>query len=379
MKKLFNKENSPMKVLMVGKFYPPEYVGGIEFSMYDLAMGLTKRGVEVDVIVTSNSDRTVTEDVEGVTVHRVRRVAKISEQPISITYPFVMRKLLRQNNYDVVHLHFPYPGAELSCLFNRLRAKLVVTYHMDATFVMMAKQLYKPFMYACLRKADRILVSSDNLLKGAEHLNNYHDKSLVVPLFVKDDWFDPPSRKAVEDLKIKYGSYLFYAGRLYKTKGVNFLIQAVRNLDCNVVIAGAGPELGAWKSLVEELGIEDRVFFVGSLEKARLKEFFYAAEVFCLPSISREESFGLVLIEAMAAGVPVIATELGTGTTYINKHEKTGLVVKPGDVDMLENAVKRLTSDKEFRERMGKASKERAEKVFSERVVVKRIMDVYRS
>jgi rhamnosyl/mannosyltransferase len=377
--KLQKKISEKIKVLMVGKFYPPEYVGGIEYSMYDLAMGLTKRGVEVDVIVTSNSDKTVTEDIEGVTVHRVRRIAKISEQPISLTYPFVMRKLLRQNNYDVVHLHFPYPGAELSCLFNRLRAKLVVTYHMDATFVMMVKKLYKPFMHACLRKADKILVSSDKLLRGAKHLSKYRDKSLVVPLFVKDDWFDSPSRKAVEDLKTKYGSYIFYAGRLFKTKGVNYFLQAVRNLDCNVVIAGAGPEFNSLKALVNELGIEGRVFFVGSLEKVRLKEFYYAAEVFCLPSISREESFGLVLIEAMAADVPVISTELGTGTTYINKHDETGLVVKPGDVNMLEDAVKRLMSDKELRIRMGKAAKKRAEQVFSEHVVVKRMMEVYRS
>jgi rhamnosyl/mannosyltransferase len=250
---------------------------------------------------------------------------------------------------------------------------------MNSEYTKLLKKPLIPFMNGLLRKADHIIVSSDNLLKNAKHLKNYKDKCVVIPLSVKDEWFKAPSSEAVTALKTEYGPFVFFAGRLFKTKGAHILIEAVRNLGCNLVLAGEGPELEPLKLLAGKLGIGDRVFFVGSQEKKRLKEFYNASEVFCLPSISNQESFGLVLLEAMAAGKSVISTELGTGTTYINQHAETGLVVKPEDVDMLEDAIRRLMTDEVFRLKLGKNALKRADEVFREDVVLSRIVELYRS
>ncbi|VAV84942.1 hypothetical protein MNBD_DELTA01-870 [hydrothermal vent metagenome] len=369
--------NSKKKVLMVGKFYPPQYVGGIEYSLQETASGLARSGLDVDVVVSSRNGHSSTEEIDGVTVYRVKRVFNVGSVPISLHYPFKLRKLLQAKHYDVVHLHYPYAIGELSCLFNKINTKLVITYHMNSEYTKLLKKPLIPFMNGLLRKADHIIVSSDNLLKNAKHLKNFRDKCVVIPLSVKDEWFDAPGSEAVAALKAEYGPFVFFAGRLFKTKGADILIEAVRRLDCNLVIAGDGPELEPLKSLAVKLGISERVFFIGAQEKKVLKEFYNAAEVFCLPSLA--ESFGLVLLEAMAAGTPVISTELGTGTTYINKHEETGLVVDPGNAGMLEEAVKKLMDDEPLRLRMGTAARRRAEDVFCEDFVLSQIMELYRA
>jgi rhamnosyl/mannosyltransferase len=377
--KLTNINSEPIKVLMVGKFYPPQYVGGIEYSLQETAAGLVRIGLNVDVVVSSRDGNSSIEEIDGVTVHRVQRVSNIGSVPISLHYPLKLRQMLKEKHYDVVHLHYPYVIGELSCLFNKINAKLVITYHMNSEYKKLLKKPLIPFMNGLLRKADKIIVSSDNLLKNAKHLSEFRGKCTVIPLSVKDEWFEAPSFEVVTALKSEYGSFIFFAGRLFKTKGAHVLIEAVRNLDCNLVLAGEGPELEPLKSLVGKLGVGDRVFFVGSQKKKRLKEFYNAAEVFCLPSISNQESFGLVLLEAMAAGKPVISTELGTGTTFINQHGETGLVVKPEDVDMLGEAIKRLMSDEVFRLKLGKNALKRANDLFREEVVLSRIVELYKS
>lgn len=377
-KSLDNRKNS-MKVLMVGKFYPPQMIGGIEYSLQETASGLARNGNDVDVLVSSRDTHSTTEQIDGVTVHRVKRIYNIGSVPISLYYPFKLRQLLKESHYDVIHLHYPYPLGELSCLFNKLNAKLVITYHTDSNYTRLLKRPYIPFMYGLLKKADHIIVSSDNLLNRAKHLRRYRDKCTVIPLSVKDEWFYSPPLDVVSKLKEKYGSFVFFAGRLFKTKGTHILLRALKNLNCNLVIAGEGPELESLTVLARELDVEDRVYFIGPLDKKRLKEFYNAAEVFCLPSISRQESFGLVLLEAMAAGKPVISTELGTGTTYINQHEETGLVVKPEDVKGLELAIKRMMEDDLLRHKMGTVARKRAEDVFREDIVLSKIVDLYRS
>ncbi len=372
-------DSRPIRVLMVGKFYPPQYVGGIEYSLQETASGLARSGLDVDVVVSSRDGHSSTEEIDGVTVHRVKRISNIGSVPISLHYPLKLRQMLKEKHYDVVHLHYPYAIGELSCLFNKINAKLVITYHMNSEYTKLLKKPLIPFMNGLLRKADHIIVSSDNLLNSAKHLNNYRDKCTVIPLSVKDEWFEAPSLEAVAALKTEYGPFVFFAGRLFKTKGARILIEAVRNLDCNLVLAGEGPELESLKSLADNLDISDRVFFVGSQEKKRLKEFYNASEIFCLPSISNQESFGLVLLEAMAAGKPVISTELGTGTTYINQHGETGLVVKPEDVDMLEDAIRRLMADEVYRLKLGRNALKRADEIFREDVVLGHIIELYKS
>jgi len=366
-----------MKVLMVGRFYPPQFMGGIDSAMQDLSESLAGRGVDVDVVVSNINKPFHVQDINGVTVYRVKRAPEAGPLPASFYFPFFMRKLLSRKKYDVIHLHYPYLIAELSCLLIRLNAKLVITYHTGPSTVTLPQKIFSTFMGPLFNKAETIILSSDNLLGSAKNLRKYRKKCTVIPLFIKDNWFESILDETVDDIKAKYGVFVLFAGRFDPLKGIHTLLHAVRDLDCNVVLAGKGPQLDTLKSLVVELGIERRVFFVGALEKERLRAFYNASYTLCLPSV--KESYGLVLLEAMAAGTPVIATDLGTGTTFINKDGETGLVVQPGNIDMLAAAIGKLLGDENLTQRMGMAAKARAEQFFSEEVVIQHILEVYKT
>jgi glycosyltransferase involved in cell wall biosynthesis len=149
--------------------------------------------------------------------------------------------------------------------------------------------------------------------------------------------------------------------------------------DARCLIVGNGPEEETIRALVAEQGLADRVSLTGSLLDADLPAIYHAADLFVLPSIHRSESLGIVLLEAMAAGLPLISTELGTGTSYVNRHEETGLVVPPGDVDALANALNRLLANEDLRRQFGQAALRCAQQDFSLAQMLDATESVYRS
>jgi rhamnosyl/mannosyltransferase len=155
-----------------------------------------------------------------------------------------------------------------------------------------------------------------------------------------------------------------FVGRLSYYKGVKYLIETIKNVKVNLVIIGEGKEDSNLKTLVKELKIENRVFFLPAQERKKLINFYQAAKVFVLPSIYKSEAFGLVLLEAMACGTPVISTELGTGTSFVNKNEVSGLVVAPRELDVLSEAINRLISNEQLRIILGQQARQRVEENF---------------
>jgi len=361
-----------MKVLHIYKDYYP-VLGGIENHIKMLAEGLVRRGVQAQVLVTNVGPRTSVQEIEGVPVIKAGCPFRLSSAPLSLSlYRWMVR--LRP---DIVHLHFPNPTGELGQLFLRRGRKCVLTYHSDIVRQRYLLRLYRPFLWRVLAEADRIIATSPNYIRSSPYLRRFADKCVVIPLGIALGAFEQVDQGRVGAIRDRYGApLLLFVGRLRYYKGVQYLLRAMRQIEARLLIVGTGPMEGKWRALAEELALGDRVVFLGEVSDDELPLCYHACDLFVLPASHRSEAFGLVQLEAMACGRPVISTELGTGTSYVNVHGKTGLVVKPRDPQALAEAIHRLLADEPLRNRMGERGRERA-RAFSKEAMIDRVVALY--
>ncbi len=363
-----------MRVLHVYKDYPPVR-GGIEHHLRTLASGQAARGHEVEVVVAATGPTSTTSVEEGVRVIRVARLGTLRSTPIS---PRLVTTAVRRPA-DVVHLHFPHPPGELSWLLRRFEPPAVISYHADIVRQKLLAWVLRPMTRAVFGRAARIIVSSPVMTTGSSEIRRFRDRVQVIPMGIPEPPEVPPDDTELLTLQARIGSpRILFAGRLRHYKGVRHLIDALIDVDAVLVIAGDGPLRSELEARVAAKGLSGRVFFLGDVEDATLWRLYKAADVFVLPSDSRAESYGLVLVEAMAMGVPVISTEVGTSTSWVNRHGETGLVVPPADPRALAAAVRRLLNDQDLRIRMGQAARHRARSELLADSMIDRVLETYR-
>jgi glycosyltransferase involved in cell wall biosynthesis len=387
-----------MKVLYVYKDYYP-VVGGIENHIRLICRGL-KAGypdIEPTVLVTNRARNTMIEELDGVRIIKAGRLATISSAPISLSLFAWVRRL----EADITHLHFPYPIGELAYLLGGRSRKMVaiataprvlggaaprrqamvITYHSDIVRQKYLLQVYRPFLYRLLARADRITVSSPNYIQSSTYLRPLADKCVVIPHGADLSRFaaTPEVQRRAQDLRQRHAPPLvLFVGLLRYYKGLSFLIEAMPQIPGRLLVVGEGPQGQEWRELTRKLGLEDKVTFLGRVSDEDLVALYHACDVFVLPAIHRSESWGAVQVEAMACGKPVVCTELGTGTSFVNVHGQTGLVVPPRDSAALVQAVGTLLQDEPLRQQMGQRARERAENEFAFTTMVQRLVDLYK-
>jgi glycosyltransferase involved in cell wall biosynthesis len=369
-----------MKVLYVYKDYYP-VVGGIENHIRLICQGLRRSfpDVEPTVLVTNTTNQTVEEQIDGVRVIKAARLANISSAPISLSLFSQMRRL----EPDITHLHFPYPIGELAYLLGGRSRKMVITYHSDIVRQKYLLQVYKPFMRRLLARADAITVSNPNYIQSSPYLKPLANKCMVIPHGADVSRFaaTDATRIKATGIRRRYGNrpLVLFVGVLRYYKGVGYLIEAMRKVDAQLLIVGRGPQGAAWQAQAEQLGLQDKVAFLGRVNDDELLGLCHACDLFVLPSIQRSESWGAVQLEAMACGKPVVCTELGTGTSFVNQNEVTGLVVPPENSDALAGAINRLLADPALRQRLGEAGRARATRDLSVDSMVDQLVRWYRA
>ncbi len=363
-----------MRILHIYKDYHPVF-GGIENHLRWLAEAQAARGHDVTVLVTNPEGPTTTvREENGVRVIRAARLTTVASTPMSLSLP----RLLRGENPDVVHLQFPYPVGETSQWLTRRGRAMVISYQSDVVRQAAILRFYNPILTRVLRQADRILASSPNYIQSSPWLRPLAHKCTVVPLGVDVSRFSKPAPRQVHAIRRRYpGPLLLFVGRLRYYKGLQYLIQAMKAVDAMLLIVGTGPEAARLGAMTYDLGLAEKVHFLGDVGDEWLPAIYQAADVFVLPSSHRSEAFGIVLLEAMAAGTPLVSTELGTGTSWVNQDGVTGLVVPPRDEKALVAAVNRLLADDALRQEMGARGQERARSEFDLPVLVDRVMTVY--
>lgn len=363
-----------MRVLHVYKDYAP-VVGGMENHIRLLAEAQARQGHDVTVLVTSQQHRSNSEVIGGVRVVRAARLFTLSSAPVSLS----LFGELRAAQPDVTHLHSPYPVGEAAWLAGG-RPPLIVTYQSDIVRQRFLGTLWSPWLRRLLASADRILASSPRYAETSPFLQPNRERVEVVPLGIEPDRFRGIDRQAARARLAPIGDrpLLAFVGRLRYYKGLHVLLEALALLpDVGLLVAGTGAEGKHLHRQAEQLGVERRVIWLGDVSEEDLPLVYASCDLFVLPSTARSEAYGLVLLEAMAAGRPVISTELGTGTSWINEDGVTGRVVPPGDPNALAEAARLLLSDPQMLSDMGRAASQRVDEKFTADRMVEHIETIY--
>ena len=315
-----------MRIVQTSKAYYP-LIGGVETVITNIAEGLSGREeIDVEVLVCNNEPSLWKKrhDVNGVLVTYVPMWTKVASLPISPSYPFHLAK----SKGDILHIHEPFPLAGMSFLvwprIQRNFSRLVISWHSDIVRQKWAMSMYGPIMNRLLEVADRIIVASPNHIDSSQFLLKHREKCEVIPYGIKLGWVgDWRSRHTrAESIRLKYGTpLLLFVGRLVYYKGLTYLIDALQQLpDAQLLIVGSGPLLSDLMKQTVGLRLEKRVKIIPNVSDEDLHAFYEACDVFVLPSSESSEAFGLVQIEAMACGKPVVSTNLKTGVTFVNQH-----------------------------------------------------------
>jgi glycosyltransferase involved in cell wall biosynthesis len=364
-----------VRVVHVFKDYYPPTPGGIEQHIQLLCTRLA-RELDVAVLVPSRSRRRVEERLDGVRVVRVAEFGRYASVPLCPTMP---RELARLRP-DLVHLHFPNPMGDLTYLAAARGVPLIVSYHADIVRHRLLLPIYSPLLGRTFAAASRIIGASPEYVVSSELLARYRKKCTIIPYGITPEAFAlrDGEPEQVERRRASYGGRIvLFVGVLRHYKGVDVLLRTLTYVRAHAVIVGQGPMAKEWRNLAGELGVTDRATFVGEVSDAERRILLHACEILVLPSIDRREAFGIVQLEAMACGKPVVSSDLPTGVRLVNRHGETGLLVPPGNPEALAAAITRLLSDSTLRARLGQRARERVIREFSVDRMVNQTIEVY--
>ena len=368
-----------MKVLQISKFFPPVR-GGMETVTYELAEGLNQAGRPTDVLCANTCAQTQNEHTPG--GYRVLRAASLGQLLSTSVSPMLALQLRWMvGQYEVVHVHMPNPMAALALWLARPNKRVVVHWHSDVVRQHHSLRLYEPLQRWLLRRADAIVATSQRYLDASPVLQPWRHKAQVIPIGVSDNLVSVRP-ECVDQIRRRFaGKQLVFAlGRLIYYKGFEFLIEAAARLPEHIVImiGGVGEMLDDLSALIAHHRLSHKVVLLGEIDDADLHSYFAACDVFCLPSTARSEAFGVVMVEAMAIGKPVVSTDIaGSGVQWVNPAGVTGLGVPVRSAEALADALNQVLGDVGLRQRLSQAARNRYLQEFGAQAMVSKTIALY--
>ncbi len=367
-----------MRILQICNFLYP-HIGGIEQITRNAAKVFSELGHE-QMILCFNEDaaadgivckrhETAEDRVDGVRVVRCAAVAKIRSQSVSFVFARELKKALRDFRPDTVIFHSPNPW-EAAPLLRQLpeNTRLILYWHLDIVKQKVLGKLFKRQNEALIARAETIVATSPLYIDGSPWLRAAREKCVVIPNSIGGDGLkiSPEARAEAERIRKEAGgrTICFAAGRHVPYKGIRYLVEASRKLDDSFMIriAGRGEETEMLKGMAAG---DPKVLFLGRVPDEELKANLLAADIFCFPSVTKNEAFGIALAEAMYYGKPAVTFHIpGSGVNYVSLKDVTGLEVENGNAEAYAEAVRKLAGDAEMRERMGRAARKRVEENF---------------
>lgn len=367
-----------VKILQLGKFYPIR--GGIEKVEYDLMVGLSENGIDCDMMCAATEGG---DCVVPVLPHaRLMCCNTWFRAAATMISPSMVGRLRKVcSRYDLIHIHHPDPMACLALYLSGYRGKVVLHWHSDIQKQRWLMPLYRPLQNWLLRRADLIVGTTPVYLAESPYLRDVQDKTTCLPIGVEPMQPDP---EAVAALRHRFGDrkIVFSLGRLVHYKGYRYLVEAAKYLDDDymVLIGGTGCLGEALQEEIEALGLQDKVQLLGRIADADLPSYYGACDVFCLSSVQKTEAFGIVQIEAMSCGKPVVATNIPeSGVAWVNRHGTSGLNVEPGDARALADAISSLTRNENIYRQFSEGAEQRYRNTFTKEKMIRQCMDIYSS
>lgn len=361
-----------IKVVQIGKYYSP-HVGGIETHLQALCDRL-RESHDVQVFVAGDRRRDEDAVVDGVAIHRVGVQFKIAGAPVCPTMPWKIRRA----GADIVHVHLPNPAAMLAVLASGYRGPLVATWHSDVVRQRWLAKIFEPIKRRFLANCAAVIATSPNYVESSPDLCRLRKRTVVIPYGVAIEQFRDPPAAAIAAIRRGRSSPLILAvGRLVYYKGFDYLVRAMARIDATLLLVGDGPLRHSLERAARELGVASRIEFLGEMQPRDIVPYYHAADLFVLPSIARSEAFGIVQLEAMACGKPVVNTNLDSGVPFASLDGVTGITVEPANADALAGGINRLLDDSSLRTAYGEAARRRVQSEFTIGAMVQRTRDLY--
>lgn len=352
-----------MKVLHFYRTYFPDTQGGLEEAIRQICASTRAHGIESRVLTLSPKPSPAVIDNPEAQVHRARLDAEIASCSMGVQTLAMFKKL--SGWADIIHYHFPWPFADVVKLLSGVKKPGVVTYHSDIVRQRMLGKLYAPLMKSFLGSANRIVATSPNYFASSDVLKRYAEKVEVIPLALDKQMYPVVNAKQLQRVEQRFGrDFFLFIGVLRDYKGLHILLEAIKNAPYRVIIVGTGPNEKSLRQLATQLNLSN-VNFAGYLDDTTKVALLQLCRALVCPSHLRSEAFGLSLLEGAMMGKPLVSTELNTGTTYINVHNETGLVVPPADSTALKKALDFLFDNPGVAARLGRNASQRYEDIFS--------------
>ncbi len=367
-----------MKVLHVYRTYFPDSQGGLEEVIRQICLAAGEHGITSRVFTLSDEPFPHTLPRVEADVVRVSKTFEIASCGFALTG---MRRFAREVEWaDIVHYHYPWPFSDMMYLLAGRRRPAILTYHSDIVRQQFLLSVYRPLMSRYLDAMDMIVATSPNYFATSEVLTEYASKVEVIPIGLDEPSY-PHLHEQNRDLaaaRQKYGENFFlFVGVLRYYKGLHILLDAIQDAPYTVVIVGSGPVENELRQQARRLGLANVIFagFVPDREKMAL---FRLCRAVVFPSYLRSEAFGVTLLEGAMSSRPLISAEVGSGTSHVNIHGQTGLVVPPGNSRALREAMDELHLHPETARLMGRQARQRYEQLFTGRRMGARYADAYR-
>ena len=351
-------------------------MGGIEQVINQIARGCVNLGIQVDVLSLTTNKDIKTIEIDGYLAHRARLDFQIASTGFSISAFWRFYQLAKQA--DIIHYHFPWPFMDVVHFATRVCKPTIVTYHSDIIRQQGLLKLYRPLKHKFMASVSRIVGTSPNYMASSDVLKAYADKVTQITYGLDKATYPKPDDERLARWRERFGQTFFlFVGVLRYYKGLHILLEAAQGTDYPIVIVGAGPIESELKAQAAQLGLSNIHFlgFQSDEDKVALLILSYAV---VFPSHLRSEAFGISLLEGAMYGKPLISSEIGTGTTYINIADETGLVVPPSDPLALRQAMIYLWEHPEQAEEMGQRAELRYKNLFTAERMVKSYVDLYR-
>lgn len=350
-------------------------MGGIEQVINQIARGSIRLGVKTDVLSLTPDNVPCTIEIDGYHAHRVRLNIQVFSTGFSISAFLRFAQLAKQA--DIIHYHFPWPFMDVVHFATRIKKPTVVTYHSDIVRQKKLLKIYRPLQYMFLASMDRIVATSPNYLATSDVLAGHLEKTSVIPIGLEKKTYPAPRQDQLQFWQEKLGSKFFlFVGVIRYYKGLHVLLEAAQGLDYPIVIVGTGPIEQELKVQAAQLGLHN-IYFLGHLADDDKVALFALCYGVIFPSHLRSEAFGISLLEGAMYGKPMISCEIGTGTTFINIADETGLVVPPNDPTALRQAMQYLWEHPDQAAEMGRRAEERYWKFFTAEQMVSEYVKLY--
>lgn len=365
-----------LRVLHVYKTWSPDSFGGIECAITTMCGHPEISGIRARIAYLGQTRKPALIHHESISAIRFPLDVEIASAGLSLSLLMNFRRIAKWA--DVLHFHFPWPLGDLLYLTSGQQKPAVVTYHSDIVRQRYLRLLYAPLMKWFLKRADAVVTTSPNYLATSKVLQALENQVNVIPLGIPDSSKSPENPARMNYWRDRVGSdFILFVGVIRYYKGLHFLIEAMQHIDRVLVIAGAGPLERELQKKARALGLK-QVHFVGQVDEEDKSALYRLCGFFVFPSHLRSEAFGISLLEAAMHGKALISCEIGTGTSFINIHEETGLVVKPGNAKALADAIARLHANPEECRRFAAAARNRYLTLFKDTSMVESYAALYR-